>query len=158
MGHHKHHKHKHRSSSSSAENNSSIGGFDLSSALKNINLSSLASTLMSNVDIVQLLGILTRMASSQLKNPVNPQQFASPILKMDTQQPSTSATEEKTINIEADNSSKETQQKASPETQPAANEANAIENNPYKDLKIDPEKLSSMLNNLVNMLNSQQKT
>lgn len=157
MGHHKHHKHKHRSSSSSTENSTSIGGLDLGSALKNINLSSLASNLMNNVDIGQLLGVLTSMASSPLKNTVNPQQFTSPILKKDTEQPGTSAAVEKNIEIEEKSDNKETEQKASSETQSDANEAKSAEN-PYQDLKIDPEKLSGMLNNLVNMLNSQPKT
>lgn len=157
MGHHHHHhKHKHRSSSGSAESNPAMGGLDLSSALKNINLSSLASSLMSNVDIGQLLGILTSMASSPLKNTVNPQQFTSPILKKNTVQPSASAAEDKNINIEEESNNKEPESKESSEAQPASNEA--ASENPYKDLKIDPEKLSGMLNNLVNMLNNPPKT
>jgi hypothetical protein len=153
--HHHHHGHSHSSSSSPATSNP-IGGLDFSSALKNINFPSLASSLIGSMDIGQLFGVLTSMTSSPLKNTVSPQQSASTIMKKDTSQSSAAAAEKKDISVEEEDDSEDSEPKAAPDTQAASDEAGSSEN-PYQNMKFDPEKLSGMLNNLVNMLNSQPK-
>lgn len=153
--HHHHHGHSHSSPSNPATSNP-IGGLDFSSAMKNINLPSLASSLIGSMDIGQLFGVLTSMTSSPLKNTISPQQSASAILKKDAKSSNTSAAEDKELDVEEKDDSEDPEPKAAPETKAASDEAGSPEN-PYQNMKFDPEKLSGMLNNLVNMLNNQPK-
>ncbi len=155
MSHHHHHRHS-RSSSSSSPTTNPIGGLDFSSALKNINIPSLASSLIGSMDIGQLFGILAGMTSSPLKNTVSPQQFASPIMRKDTSQTGAVAVEEKEIDVEEEYDSDETESNAPQEAQTASESSSGTEGS-AASLKFDPEKLSGMLNNLVNMLNTQPK-
>ena len=155
MSHHHHHHHSSsHSSSPSTPSANPIGGLDFSSALKNINLPSLATSLIGSMDITQLFGILAGLTSSPLKNTVTPQQFASPIIKKDT--PPKEETREVEVEEEEDNESSSMEFNASTDSKEAKAE-DTISTDPIQSLKFDPEKLSGMLNNLVNMLNTQPK-
>lgn len=154
--HHHHHSHKKRSSSSE-QPNSLLGGFDLSSIFKDVNLPSLAQGLIGNMDIGRVLGVLSSLTTSPLQNTVKPQTYAAPINKDIGFGTAVPVTNENTPAQEAEQETDDTAE-AEAETEAEVHaETPPFTPTPEAALKIDPEKFSNMLNNIVNMLGTTQK-
>jgi hypothetical protein len=77
MGHHHHHHHHSHQRDDRDAGKSSLLGLD-SGLLKNLNIPSLATSLIGNMDMNQIISLFSNLASSPIRNNIAKPQFTAP--------------------------------------------------------------------------------